>query len=95
MTHDARRLCRMPREGGTMLSGTPLWNQLSHIRLRKEEDDYDTVCSHDDEEDDQAEAKLYQPHANPDFRLAALVYDEVGRARYASRFILLIAVLST
>ena len=58
MTHDARRLCRMPREGGTMLSGTPLWNQLSHIRLRKEEDDYDTVCSHDDEEDDQAEANL-------------------------------------
>jgi len=49
----------------------------------------------DDEEDDQAEAKLYQPHANPDFRLAALVYDEVGRARYASRFILLIAELST
>ena len=61
MTHDARRLCRMPREGGTMLSGTPLWNQLSHIRLRKEEDDYDTVCSHDDEEDDQAEANLWQP----------------------------------
>ena len=45
------------------------------------------------EEDEQA--KLYQPHAILTSDWQPLVHDEVGCARYASPFILMIAVSST